>query len=308
MNLQNKSVQMIAFPGAGTGVGYPRVIGFLLFCVLPLVLAWDSMKTVATLVTESGTSSQAPLIPLVSAFLIYIDRRKIFSKISYGWVPASAMIIPGVIFVVVARLNLWELGVPNQCSLLIFGIMLVWAGAFVLFFGTYAFRAARFSLAFLIFAVPIPEPILSRIILLLQEGSANVAEWFFKLGGIPYLRKDFVFVLPGFAIRVADECSGIRSSLALLITTTLAGQLFLKSTWRKLLLCAVVVPVAIFKNGLRIMALSTLTIYVNPAFLYGNLHRRGGIVFFAIALCPLILLLAILQKGEKSNSATTKGA
>ena len=308
MNLRTKSIETIDLPNPGSQFEYPRAIGFLVLCVLPLALAWDSMRTVAALVTQDSTFSQAPLIPLVSSFLVYLDRRAIFSKISFGWIPGFALIVPGMIAVAGARFDFGALSVANQCSLLMFGIMLVWAGAFILFFGTGAMRAARFPLAFLILAVPIPQPLLSKVIFLLQASSAQVAEWFFKLGGIPYLRQGFVFALPGFTIRVADECSGIRSSLALLVTTVLASHLFLRSTWRKLVLCAVVVPLAIFKNGLRIMTLSTLAIYVNPEYLYGNLHRRGGIVFFAIALFPLIILLALLQKGEKLNSVTVKGA
>jgi exosortase len=157
-------------------------------------------------------------------------------------------------------------------------------------------------LLFLVFAIPIPEPLLSKIIFLLQKGSSDVAEVFFRLGGVPYLRQGFVFELPGVAIRVAEECSGIRSTLALLITTVLAGHLFLRSPWKKLLLCLAVVPLAILKNGLRIMALSTLAIYVDPDFLYGDLHKHGGIVFFLVVLVPLALLLKWLQRGEVPRS------
>jgi len=308
MNSQNKSIEMTGVPVADARIGHIRLFGFLLVCALPLVLAWDSIRTVFTLVQENETFSQIPLIPVVSAFLVYLNRKAIFSRISFGWVSGAALIVPGMIFVGVARFNLWELRVTNQCSLLIFGIVVTWMGAFALFLGASAFRTACFPLLFLLFTVPIPEPALSKIIFLLQEGSADAAGWFFKLGGIPYYRRDFVFVLPGVAIRVAEECSGIRSSLALLITTALAGHLFLKSTWKKLLLCAVVIPLAVLKNGLRIMTLSTLAIYVNPSFLYGNLHRRGGIVFFTIALVPIIILLGLLQKSEKTSSATAGNA
>jgi exosortase len=308
MNLRNENREAVGFSIAGIDAGYPRVVGYLLFCLLPLILAWDAMRPVAALVTYNGTFSYAPLIPLVSVFLVYSGRKVIFCKVSSDLIAAAAMIVPGLVAVALARFNIWGMTADNQCSLVILGIVLTWAGAFVLFFGTAAFRAARFPLAFLIFTVPIPEPLLSRVTILLQEGSANVAEWFFKLGGIPYFRQDFVFQLPGFAIRVAEECSGIRSSVALLITTVLASHLFLKTSWRKVLLCALVIPLALFKNGLRIMTLSTLAIYVNPQFLYGNLHRRGGIVFFMIALVPLVLVLVFLQRREKPRPAPVQAA
>jgi exosortase len=153
--------------------------------------------------------------------------------------------------------------------------------------------------------VPIPEPFLSKIIYFLQAGSTDMSETFFRLAGIPYHRDGFVFELPGIAIRVAEECSGIRSTLALLITTILASYIFLKSASRRLILCVAVVPTAIFKNGLRIATLSTLSIYVDRGFLYGNLHHRGGIVFFVIALLPLALILKLLQRSEKPTPAVT---
>ena len=171
------------------------------------------------------------------------------------------------------------------------------------FFRRRAFRAASFPLLFLLFAVPIPEPILSHLISFLQKGSANVAEVFLNLAGVPYLRRDLVFDLPGISIRVAEECSGIRSTLALLITTTLASYIFLKTGWRRMLLILVVVPMALIKNGLRIAGLTLLSIYVNPGFLTGNLHRRGGIVFFMIALVPMAVLLILLERGERPGSA-----
>ena len=67
------------------------------------------------------------------------------------------------------------------------------------------------------------------------------------------------------------------------------------------MLSIAVVPIALFKNGLRIATLSALSVYVNPAFLYGNLHHRGGIVFFVLALIPMVLLLKLLQKNEAAE-------
>ncbi|MGB6430993.1 MAG: archaeosortase/exosortase family protein, partial [Candidatus Acidiferrales bacterium] len=95
---------------------------------------------------------------------------------------------------------------------------------------------------------------------------------------------------------------GIRSTLALMITTVVASYLFLKSSWRRVILCLAVIPLAVFKNGLRIATLSVLAIYVNPGFLTGNLHHRGGFVFFLIALVPIALLLFWFQRRENRSA------
>ena len=283
-----------------------RILGFAFTCALPFVLAWDLMRLLASLL-GNDTFSQVPLIPLVSLFLIYSKREAIFSKLSIGWGLGTSLIASGVALIELARLNSWQLTTTNQISLLVFGMVLFWMGAFALLFGAQAFRAACFPLSFLVFTIPIPEPVLSKVIAFLQEGSSDLAEAFFQLARVPHFRQGFVFELPGVTIRVAEECSGIRSTLALLVTTVLASHFFLKRNWKRLLLILVVVPVAIFKNGLRIATLSILAIYVNPGFLYGNLHHDGGIVFFVIALLPMAFLLMLLQKGENLRSTAVSG-
>ncbi len=96
-------------------------------------------------------------------------------------------------------------------------------------------------------------------------------------------------------IHVARECSGIRSSMALLITGLLAAYLVIPSWWKRLLVVAVILPLAVFKNGVRIVAITLLAIYVDDGFMTGDLHSRGGVLFFIFSLAllfPFILVLA----------------
>ena len=55
-----------------------------------------------------------------------------------------------------------------------------------------------------------------------------------------------------FSLTVAPECSGIHSTQVLLITSLLAGNLFLRLTGRRLFLAIFIVPLAIVRNGFRI--------------------------------------------------------
>ena len=301
MSISDDSPQFSGGRAGGAHKSTPLLLCFLLVCLLPFALAWDSTKLLFSLVRENDTFSQIPLIPLLSLYLVYDNRAAIFAELSIGRILGPALIIPGIVLIAIGKLNLWQLGSTNMVSLLMLAAFLVWLGAFGLFFGARAFRIACFPLFFLLFMIPIPEPALSKIIYLLQAGSSEMVELFFRMAGVPYLRQGFVFELPGVAIRVAEECSGIRSSLALLITTVLASHFFLRTNWKRLLLCVVVVPIVIFKNGLRIATLSMLAIYVNPGFLYGRLHHQGGFVFFIIALLPMALVLRLLQKGENPS-------
>jgi exosortase len=308
MSISDNSSQFSGGRAHAAHRSIPLLLCFLLICLLPFALAQDSTKLLFSLVRENDTFSQIPLIPLISLFLIYENRAAIFAEVSISRILGAALIIPGMVLIAIGKLNLWQLGSINMVSLLMLAAFLVWLGAFGLFFGVRAFRVACFPLFFLLFMVPIPEPALSKIIYFLQAGSSEMVELFFRIAGVPYLRQGFIFELPGVAIRVAEECSGIRSSLALLITTVLAGHFFLRSGWRKLVLCILVIPVVVLKNGLRIATLSILAIYVNPGFLYGRLHHQGGVVFFLIALLPMAFVLLLLQKTQNKKSVPSTTA
>ena len=284
-----------------------QLISFAVLCLLPTVFAWGLLNGLLKLIFEDETYTHIPLIPLVSAYLIFTKRKSIFEKTSYAWKAGSAVILCGVACLLLARLDVWELIPANQDSLVVLGFVLAWMGAFVLLFGTTAFRAAAFPLLFLLFMVPVPQPLLSQAIFLLQEGSSKAAEWNYRLMGVPFFRQGFDFALPGVTIRVAEECSGIRSTLALLICTVLASHMFLRNSLNRILLCVVAIPIAIVKNGFRIASLSSLAAYVNPVFLTGPIHHKGGALFFLFALIPMALLLRFLQKSENKRLVNSKG-
>ena len=157
---------------------------------------------------------------------------------------------------------------------------------------------------FLFLMVPIPDFLLNQAISWLQSGSTEVSHALFELMGVPVLRNGFIFSLPGVNIEVARECSGIRSSLALFITTLLAGHLFLRSTWTKAVLTFITLPLLVVKNGIRIVTVTMLSIYVDPGFLTGRLHQQGGILFFLLALVFLAPVLRLLQTSERSRAGT----
>ena len=111
----------------------------------------------------------------------------------------------------------------------------------------------------------------------LQQMSAGAVDAIFRMIGLPYMRYGTVFELPEVTIKVAEQCSGIRSSLALLVATTAAGYVFLETGWRRLIAVLAIIPITIFKNALRITTLTLMAAYVDPAWLTDSwLHRAGA--------------------------------
>jgi exosortase len=154
--------------------------------------------------------------------------------------------------------------------------------------------------------IPIPTIVLEKTVLALQHGSAAVANVLYKLLGVPVFWQGVTFSLPGVNIEIAQECSGIRSSVALFIAGTVAAHVFLRSGSSKVILILSTIPIAIFKNAVRIVTISSLAVYVDRGFLYGRLHKYGGLPFSILALAILVPLLFCLQKSEAFLK--TKGA
>ena len=131
--------------------------------------------------------------------------------------------------------------------------------------------------------------------------SAEMAALLFSIAGTPVLRDGNVFQLPGIIIEVAQECSGIRSSWVLFITSLMASYLFLKTPWRRAVLVSLVIPLAILRNGLRILTIGVLCVQFGPQMINSVIHHRGGPLFFALSLIPLFLVLWWLRKEEKTE-------
>jgi len=118
------------------------------------------------------------------------------------------------------------------------------------------------------------------------------------LVGVPVFAHGTQLQLPGLEIEVAPECSGIHSCLALALVGLLASRMCLRSGWNRLLLVASTIPIAIFKNAIRISVIASLGAYVNRTFLFGPIHRYGGLVFTPLAVVLLVFVLLALQKSE----------
>jgi len=182
-------------------------------------------------------------------------------------------------------------------------VLLIWVGGFVSIYGLTAAHAGAFPLLFLALMIPLPDRFLNWTIELLQRGSTEVSYLLFNLVGVPALKQGFVITVPGISIEVAAECSGIRSSLALLITCLLAAYLYLRTPWKILVFILLVIPLSVIKNGIRIVTLTLLSLYVDPRFLTGSLHRDGGFVFFLLALLLLFPAFLLFEKSERRDAS-----
>jgi exosortase len=254
-----------------------------------------------SLASENG--SHLILIPVISAWVVFLERDRIFKALGSD-APVGSLLLATAAVVALAAFSMGSRSsTSNQLSVYIFALLLVWVAGFAFFFGRRSLERARFPLLFLLLTIPIPDFILDKVIYLLQKGSAEITAVLFDWTGVPVLRDGFVFHLARVNIEVARECSGIRSSLALLILAILVAHFYLDTFWKQLVLLVAGLFVMILKNGVRIVTLTLLASYVDPGFLYGRLHHEGGVVFFVLALLLLAPLVWLLERSERKVTA-----
>lgn len=258
---------------------------------------WQPLVTLFSLTLQQEHYSHIVLIPCLSLYVLYLDRKTILA--SREWRPWLGSLVIGM-----GAVGYW-LADPatfaaDQLSMIILALVVMCWGIFVSCFGISLCRKGSFGLLFLLFMVPLPSFLLDAIIGFLQRSSAEATGVLFSVLGVPVFRQGFVFSLSNFTIHVAEECSGIRSALSLFITSLVAGHFFLRSAWGKMGLVAIVIPLAIIKNAFRIVGLSLLANYVDPTFITNSVwHRSGGIPLFLLSLVVLFSLVWLLRRSEK---------
>jgi len=278
-----------------------RNIYFALLVVASLLAFWAPIKNLVEFVTSHDYATHILLIAPLSIFLVYLKRQKIFS-VQVDSTRKQTVIIGSGLFLLALIFLLMSKYQPlstEKLSLEILSLVILWISVFVFCYGTDSFVKARFPLLFLLLLVPIPEFAIDKTIFALQAGSSDVAYGLLRILNVPVLKEGFILRLPMVNLEVAKECSGIRSSIALLVTVLVAAEFLLRSSWRKALLVIAIIPILVLKNGARIVTIYLLAAYLNPAFLHGWLHTSGGVVFYLLGLVALVPIAVLLRRGER---------
>ncbi|MFZ0143013.1 MAG: exosortase/archaeosortase family protein [Candidatus Sulfotelmatobacter sp.] len=274
---------------------------FSILCAISLAIWWSPLASSFALALHDDQYTHILLILPISAALIFMDWKPPEPFHAPSAVLGSALLVAVASVTFFMRRGALALSPDERLAANMLALVLWWIAAFILCFGNRAFRRSLFPLCFLFWLVPFPDFVLNPVVNLLQQGSAAAAHLLFAAVGVPVEQQGVLLHIPGLTVEVARECSSIRSSSMLIVTTMVLAHLLLRSPWRKALLVLVAIPLSVAKNGLRIFVIAMLATRVDPSFLTGRLHRQGGIVFFLIALAATFLLLWILRRGERQD-------
>ena len=270
--------------------------GFIL-----LVCFCKPLYDLARYALKSELYSHVLLIPFVSLYLIWITRGDSMPTSApprkWAAIPLALGLLSLVVYWIAIRSD-WPLRRNDYLALTTFSFVSFFIAACLMFLGRRTLQSLAFPLGFLMFMVPFPTVVENWIEIFFQHTSAAMAHVMLTLAGTPVLRNGLSFQMPGISLVVASECSGIRSSLVLFITSLIAGKLFLKSPGKRAILALAVIPLGIIRNGFRIFTIAELCVHISPDMIDSFIHRKGGPVFFLLSLVPFFLLLFFLRKLE----------
>jgi exosortase len=278
-------------------------LSFSILAAISLAIWWRALAASFALALRDDQYTHMLLILPVSVALIFMDWKTPEPSTALSLSIGSGLLAAAVVAIVIARLGVVPLHSDEQLSMNMLALVVWWMGVFILCFGTRTFQRALFPLCFLFWMVPLPQFLLNPIVRLLQDGSAASARLLFAAVGVPVAQDGTRLTIPGLTIEVARECSSIRSSLMLVVTTMVLTQMLLRSAWRKALVSALAIPLSVAKNGLRIFVLAILATHVDRSFLTGRLHHQGGIIYFLIAVAAIFLFIWIARRGEGKRTA-----
>jgi exosortase len=262
------------------------------------LIVWRSLHALAIAAYDDDQYSHSLLVLPVSLLLMIVELKKTPVIPRYSGITGTMWILLAALIWSVCRFNP-GLSMNYGLSINVLILVICWLGLVIAFYGPQAFKTLLFPLLLLFLMVPLPHPAVAKIVGGLQVASTYATFTLFKIAGVPVLANGFIVSLPGFDIEIAKECSGIRSSIVLVVTALIIQHFCLRSGWTKAVFILAVVPLAIAKNAVRIFTLSMLAIKVDPDFLNGHLHHEGGIVFYLLAVAGLLIVLRVLQTVER---------
>ncbi len=165
------------------------------------------------------------------------------------------------------------------------------AGLIMLRWGLPGLRAMWLPIAFLLFCIPIPAPVLVTVLWELRLITAEYTGWLLYLLGVPALVSGDQILRATQSFQVIEGCSGLRSAETLTMLVVLLVDLFGRHGRHAALLLLSAPFVAFGLNGIRV-----LTLVMNPHSEVIAVHSLQGIAILLVGLLGVYAFDAVLAR------------
>ncbi len=279
------------------------------FGVLLLLNYWPTFNWMISRFEEANSySTHGYLIPFISGYLLW-NQRQSLSKVP---IQASAW---GLIPLSIGLLLHWISGIADVSSISGFTIIFVLAGFILLLRGWQQLKELWFPIAFLFFAIPLPDFIISGLNFKLKFWASDLASQLLNVTGLPAIREGSFMMFGQERLAIGDVCSGLRSLISLVALGVLYAYLIReRSKWNVIATLLAIAPAAVIGNGLRIFLVSYLVYWLGsskvfkPIIFGQDLHLMTGFFIFATAFGCLYAVNSLVDavRGNNRGADSTK--
>ncbi|MCD4699418.1 MAG: exosortase/archaeosortase family protein [Phycisphaerae bacterium] len=309
--MEKKSGKTGSNPKASTGslaeMVYPdRAVGFveslgrnalIKIAVLGVLLVAVHFKLLDVMVRRWITDSNWThgfIIPLFSLYLLYMRRGELFEARRKICFLGLALVLLAMVAEVVAVLRIHNHWLAQMSMVvMLIGLVLYLGGISVI-------RVIWLPILFLLFALPIPELLYSRLAVPLQDIAASGAVMILEVLGVEITSTASALDVISrsgvtHGLTVAEACSGMRLLMAFCALGVAMAYLDYKPIWQRLILVAAAVPIAVFCNVIRV-AITCWMYYIDePEMGQGFMHTFAGILMLLPAFAMLWALSWVLR-------------
>ncbi len=272
--------------GAGSLLQWRHVIIAAILVVMYQRSVWEMYRVWNM---SDSLYSHGILVPFISLGVIWIKRKEILaaprdvSAAGYAWlVMGMAMLILG---------DFLGFRFVGQ-----FSLIPVLTGVSILFLGKTPTKRMWFPLAFLLFMVPIPPSLTTSITFEIKIIAAENAVRLARLLTLPMVREGSWIHFNGDKLLIGDVCGGLRSLISLMAVGALVTYFSKTSTWARVVLIVMTVPIAIIANIVRIFLLCVVGYFYGSDVAAGRVHDVSGIAIFVVAFALFFGLEAQLRR------------
>ena len=268
-----------------TYLGAISLCCLILFCYID-VLKWMFNRYISS----DSYYSHGFLIPFVSLFLIWQDRRRL-QEVAFTSSKIGLILICFSLLLHVVGTVIYIYSVSG------FSLFFLIIGLTLFLCGPQITKIIAFPLIFLIFMFPLPMAFISIVSFPLKMFAAKSGVFLVTLLGIPVLREGFHISIPNGNLIVGNPCSGLRSLISFLALGALFAHLTSLPLVRKWILFISSIPIALLVNIIRVALLISISHFFGLAAAAPDtiFHTGSGLLIFVIGILLLFLSAKVLE-------------
>ena len=275
-------------PAGNSGRSPWGIAGAVAVAALVVLVYHQTFLTLWRTWNTSPNYSHGFLIPPVVIFLLWRERRGFMEARERGSAFGLVLIALALLGHVVSIRAGVFMTQGYSFVLLLFGLSLFCSGG-------RATRTVWFPLGYLVFMLPMPPFLMNVVSFRLKIFAARTGSAIAVKLGIPLARSGMTIHIPAGSLRIADPCSGLRSLIALVALGALFAYLTEGKSWKRLVLFASAVPLAVLANIVRIAVLCAVANVWGIDAALGFFHDFSGFLLFFIAFAGLVVVRKLLK-------------